>query len=546
MRDFDKAEVICRKILKKKTDSADALHLLGLIYSQRGQLELAIDTINNALKFDKKFPEAYNNLGNICQETKRLDEAIACYHKALRLDPRSAETYYNLGVCLQDKRQLDEAIDCYHKALHYNLNSFGLFNNLGLALYDKGMFDDAIVYYQNAIRLNPSFAEAYYNLGKVYQDKEQLDVAISYYQKALQCNPEYADVWNNLGLAFKEKGQIDEAMQCFDKALQISPEFASAHWNSALAFLLTSNFMRGWEEYEWRWELEDFHLHPFPQPRWDGYDLRGRTIFLHAEQGFGDTIQFIRYVPLVAEMGAKTIVQTQEALISLARNIPGINQVVSSEVPVPLFDVHCPLLSLPCVFRTTMETIPSAVPYITADARLAERWKKRMHSDIEEIKLGLVWAGKPTHKRDRYRSCSLSVYAPLAEIKDISFYSLQKGERAQDGQYPPPGMKLIDWSDELHDFSDTAALIANLDLILSVDTSVAHLAGAMGKPVWTLLPFMPDWRWMLDREDSPWYPTMRLFRQPAPGDWESVMERVSEELTKVVVKQYKAGKVRLY
>jgi hypothetical protein len=294
--------------------------------------------------------------------------------------------------------------------------------------------------------------------------------------------------------------------------------------------LLAGNFERGWREYEWRWKLKDHRGHIFSSAAWDGSDVSGRTVLLHAEQGFGDAIQFIRYAPLVAGRGARVVVQCPEELASLIGRVEGVEKVVADGGQLPDFDLQCPLLSLPRVFGTTLENIPVEIPYCTADALLSRKWKDRLQHEDSRFKIGLVWAGRTKAKRERGRTCSLALFSALAGFDGVIFYSLQKGEGAEQAKNPPENMELIDYTEEIHDFSDTAAFIGNLDLVISIDTAVSHLAGALGKPVWTLLPFAPDWRWMLNRDDSPWYPTMRLFRQPSPGDWEAVIKDIAGEL----------------
>ncbi len=403
--------------------------------------------------------------------------------------------------------------------------------NLGVSLHERGQLDKAIQLYQMAVAHEPNFAEAYLNLGIVFKEKGQPDEAIQCCKKAIEIRPDYAMAYYNLGNAYVLKGQFDEATKFYQKAIEINPDYAEAHWNIALLNLLSGNFKEGWKGYEWRLELEDVSpKRNFLQPLWDESNISGRIILLHAEQGFGDTIQFIRYAPLVAQRGAKVIVECQKELTTLLKNVGGIQDIIAHGEQLPEFDVHCPLLSLPLVFGTTLETIPEKIPYISADPTLVKKWREKIVLDNSKFKIGLVWAGDPRLKDDRTRSCSLEIFAPLTQFEDVIFYSLQKGEAANQAKNPPKNMKLIDYTDEINDFSDTAALIENLDLIISIDTAVAHLAGALGKPVWTLLPFVPDWRWMLNREDSPWYPTMRLFRQPSPGDWEPVIGRIVKEL----------------
>jgi hypothetical protein len=335
-------------------------------------------------------------------------------------------------------------------------------------------------------------------------------------------------------VALQDRLQYGEAAGHYRRALEVDGEYADAHWNLSLALLTMGNMPEGWREYEWRWKMRGlFQPRSFARPLWDGKAAQGRTILLHAEQGMGDTLQFIRYAPLVAERGLTVIVECQQEVAELVRGVRGIHQVVARGQQLPAFDVHCPLLTLPLLFGTTVESIPAQAPYLAADRLLQEQWRERLAASAPGLKAGLVWAGKPTHRKDSRRSCALSAFAPLARVEGISWHSLQKGEAAQQAAHPPEGMQLTDWTDEMKDFSVTAALVANLDLCISVDTSVAHLAGALGKPVWTLLPYEPDWRWMLGREDSPWYPTMRLFRQELPGQWGPVMARLAGELQRM-------------
>ena len=329
------------------------------------------------------------------------------------------------------------------------------------------------------------------------------------------------------GWLFGTRDNLREQFILLRKPCILSPDNAVFHWNLSLALLLSGNFEEGWKEYEWRQKVKDFPNRIVSQPLWDGSDIAGQTILLQAEQGYGDTIQFIRYASMVAQRGANVIVSCQNELTSLLKKVDGIHHVAGYHEPIPEFDVYCPLLSLPLIFHTTVESIPAHVPYIKPEPSLFQHWRAKIQNHVSRLKIGLVWAGR------EQRSCPLELFTPLAEIHYSTFYSLQKGEAAEQAKNPPEGMKLIDYTEDIHDFSDTAAFIENLDLVISVDTAVAHLAGALGKPVWTLLPFVPDWRWLLNRDDSPWYPTMRLFRQPSPGDWESVIARIAQDLTAI-------------
>ena len=411
---------------------------------------------------------------------------------------------------------------------------------LAAKYYQEGNLQQAEYIYREILQFQPNAAEGHYFLGIILQDKGQIDDAIICYQEAISMNPNDAEAHSNLGQLLQRKGQVDEAMVCYQKAIDIDPNLAGAHFNKALTLLLSGNFQQGWKEFEWRWKSEVFCSYNsckrnFLQPLWDGSDINERTILLHAEQGFGDTIQFIRYAQLVRERGAKVILECQKELSSLLQNVDGIHRVVARGEKLPEFDLHCPLLSLPLFFDTTFKNIPARIPYVYVDNILIQNWKDKIQYDNSKLKLGLVWSGRLTHEQDhRFRSCSLDILSPLGQLNNITFYSLQKGEGARQAKYPPEGMRFFDYTDNIDNFSDTAAFIMNLDLIISVDTAVAHLAGALGKRVWILLPFVPDWRWLLNREDSPWYPTMRLFRQPSLGDWESVIAKVKNELQKLL------------
>jgi FKBP-type peptidyl-prolyl cis-trans isomerase 2 len=446
-----------------------------------------------------------------------------------QVDYAAADGFYKKGIELQDEGQIDEAISYYQKALGQNSKHTGAHYNLGVAFQEKGLVDQAILFYEIAIGLNQELTEAHHNLGVAFNEKGLFDEALICFERVLQLKPDHAGAYYNLGNTLVAKGQFNKAMLCYKKAIEINPGHADAHWSMGLINLRLGNFDEGWKGYEWRWKLKDvMQQRNFTQPLWDGYNINGRIILLHAEQGFGDTVQFIRYAPLVAQRGATVLVECQKELVSLLRNMEGIHTIIPYGEQLPDFDVHCPLLSLPLIFGTKLETIPAKIPYISADPTKVKKWREKIGPDGSAVKIGLVWAGNPKPKFGHSRSCSLNAFSPLAKSDNITFFSLQKGETAEQAKDPPEGMKLIDHTEEIHDFSDTAAIIENLDLVISVDTAVAHLAGSLGKHVWILLPIIPDWRWMLNREDSPWYPTMRLFRQPSQGDWESVIAHVKE------------------
>jgi len=533
---LSRSEDILLEIVRDQPDNTDAFYFLSELSFRRGDYDSAAQYIRNALQYDPENAEAYCNLGFILREAGRFDDAEQCYLKALQLNPHLPEAHLSLGNVYKEKEQFEDAIRVYQKALQLDPDAPEVYSNLGIACQKAGRFAEAVVYSLKAVALNPDGANMHYNLGIALQENGQLEEAIQCYQKASQLAPDDAGVYNNLAFALQENRRPYEAIPYYRKAIQLAPDSATAHWNLSLALLLTGNFREGWKEYEWRWGTQYLAAsrRNFAQPLWGGEDIEGRTILLHAEQGFGDAIQFIRYAPLVAERGSRAVLECSRELATLLQSVKGIGQVVVRGEELPAFDLHCPLLSLPLAFDTTLETVPAAVPYLAADAESIGKWKAKISQDSAKMKIGFAWAGNPGFKQNRYRNIPLAFFVPLTEIPGVAFYSLQKGEEAEEAKNPPGEMRLFDHTKDIRDFSDTAALIENLDLIISVDTAIAHLAGALGKPVWTLLPFSPEWRWLLDREDTPWYPTIRLFRQSSFGDWRSVLDRVRQELVKMV------------
>jgi tetratricopeptide (TPR) repeat protein len=493
------AEVVYRQVLAQQPAHASALQHLGLIAHQVGRNEIAVDLIQRAIALDPNSPDAYSNLGKVLKDMGQLDEAIAACRGAIGMNPGLPEPW----------------------------------SNLGNALCEKGQLDDAVAAYRQAIALRPAYAEAYSNLGNALNKKGQYDDAIIACRRAIALRPGFVDATVNLGAALANNGVFDEAIAAYRLAIVLDPQLPKPHWNLALALLATGDFERGWEEYEWRWKVKEFPSRPpnFSQPLWDGRPMNGRTILLHAEQGLGDTLQFIRYLPLVQSRGGKPIVLCQPELERLLRTQARGWPVVAKGQPLPDFELHCPVASLPRAFGTTPRSIPSEVPYLFPDPELLESWRQKLAGGITGPRVALAWAGNPNFSWDRTRSITLDRLAPLAEVRGVTFYSLQKGESQSQTGHPPPGLRLADLGPELHDFADTAAALCLMDLVITTDTSVAHLAGALGRPVWLMLQFVPDWRWFPRREDSAWYPSMRLMRQPSKGDWGSVIRRVADELS---------------
>jgi len=405
----------------------------------------------------------------------------------------------------------------------------------GVISHRKGDSDAALNYMCKAISANSLDATYRSDKGVVHQDRGELAHAEACFRDALRLDPDYAEAHNNLGTILQAHGQPQEALAHYQQALRLRPDYAEANLNQAQALLLIGDFLPGWQGYEWRWKHLRLSPHPFSQPRWDGAPLAGGTILLYAEQGLGDTLQFIRYTALVKKRVGTVIVQCQPALIRLLATCPGIDEVIPEEAFPPRFDVHAPLLSLPGIFRTTLDSIPADVPYLQPPQGNSLSANTALDAPSGVLRVGIVWAGRPTHENDPDRSCPVSCFTLLGRLRNVALFSLQKGPRAEELGAPGIEMSVVDLKDFLGDFADTAAVVARLDLVISVDTAVAHLAGALGKPVWLLLPFAPDWRWLLEREDSPWYPTMRLFRQARPGDWPGVFERVCAALKETPV-----------
>jgi hypothetical protein len=399
---------------------------------------------------------------------------------------------------------------------------------LGIVLGRLGKIAESVQSLRRALELQPNSAQVHHNLGfSLRLGCAPPSESIACFQRALQLNPNMADAFNNLGISIKELLKLEEAIGYFERAIQLNPNFVDAHANLGMALLTLGDFRRGLVEYDWRKKrLTSRPLGNFPQPPWMGEDPSGKTILLIPEQGRGDAIQFVRYVSLLQQRGAKIVLGSAPDTARLfERSFPEAT-VATVGSPNPAFESYCALVDLPLRIGTDLSSIPSANPYLIADPARVEIWKQKVGAPSDRLRVGLVWAGNPDHPNDRQRSIDPALLAPLGQVPNTEFYSLQKGRGARSG----PGFKLIDFTPELRDFDETAALIENLDLVISVDTSVVHLAGALGKTTWILLPLVPDWRWLVNRSDSPWYPTVRLFRQTELGRWSDPVERAAAAL----------------
>ncbi len=565
---FDQAEAAYRHVLASGPADADTLHLLGLLCYQQQRPAQAIDHIGQAIRLQgdrvhyynsaalallalgrfaeaedqcrralhlaPDYPVARGTLATVLRAAGRLDEAESAYRQALRSSPDDPDLHNSLGTICSGAGRAAEAESHYRAALRLRPDHAEACANLGAALRQLGRLDEAEASFSTALALRPDIAEAHSGLGNVLLSRGRAAAAESSHRTALGLKPDYAEAHSNLGDALLTLGRVAEAEASYRTALRLKPGFADGHYSLGHFLLLTGQLAEGWMEYEWRGASHGAGRRDFTAPLWRGEALDGRTLLLHAEQGQGDALQFCRYVPLLARQ-ARIVLEVQPALRRLLSRLPGADRVVARGEALPAFDVHCPLLSVPHRLGTTLDTIPAPIPYLTADRQDAAAWQRRLAA-LDGLKVGLVWAGgihagqAMSAMFDARRSVALDRLSPLADVEGVSFVSLQTGAPAAQAAEPPPGMVLHDFTAELRDFADTAALIDALDLVISVDTAVAHLAGALGKPVWLLNRFLPCWRWLLDRDDSPWYPTLRQFRQPAPGDWDSVTAAVKAAL----------------
>ncbi len=541
-RRFAEAVDCYKKAINFKPQYVEAHNHLAIALTEQHLYDQAHEYYTRALELAPDYAEVHNNLGILYKLRGESGNAISCYKRALGLEPDFTEAYYNLANVQKDQELYDESMANCEKAISLNPDYAEAYNVLGIILAEKGRNTEAIDKYRHAIQLKPNEAEFYNNLGIALNNEIRFEEARSCYRRALEIEPDFAQVYYNLANLQKEQGNCDQAIQNFKRAVSLKPDYPDAHWNLSLAYLLNGEYTKGWETYKWRRDpdlkiITDFHSSG--KPRWDGSSFKGKTLFVHFEQGIGDNIQFIRYLPMVKTRGGTVVFETFGSLAGLFMGLPYIDRLVgfSPDRKAPLdFDCYTSLLELPNIFGTTVETIPDNVPYLYADPVKAKYWRNRLHG--QEFKVGIVWAGSPEHGNDHNRSCTLEHFLPLTQIAGIRIYSLQKGPATRQLQEFANQATITDIATEFEDFSDTAAAVQNLDLVISVDTSVLHLAGAMGKPTWALIPFAAEWRWMLQRNDSPWYPTMKLFRQNKWGDWPGVLDSIAENLT-LIAKEHR-------
>jgi tetratricopeptide (TPR) repeat protein len=499
---FAQAETLYQQVIQADAAHAEAHHFLGLVAFQTGRNQVALNLIRRSIALNPENSDAHYNLGNVHSGQGRLAEGAECFQQALRLNPRHADAS----------------------------------NNLGLFYAQLGQFSEAGKYFQQALAINPRHADAHNNLGNVFKEEGRLIQAVDCFWRALAINPNHADAHTNLGLNLAQQGQFAAAANCYRQALRINPRHKMALGNRALLRLLQGDFANGWPDFELRWARPGVAPRAFKKPPWDGSPLQGKTILVYAEQGLGDTIQFARYLPLVQRRGGKVAFECPPALIRLFAGIVGADQIIPAGGVLPIFHENIPLMSLPGLFGTTLATIPADIPYLVAEHDNVLHWRREMNepastvADACGLNIGIAWQGNPAHGHDRERSIPLKQFDPLAQVDKVRLVSLQVGPGSD--QLKTVSFPVADLGSRFdpNSLTDLAAVVENMDLVVTVDTSVAHLAGAMGVPVWVLLPVVPDWRWLLERTDSPWYPTMRLFRQRQRNDWDEVFARINTDL----------------
>jgi tetratricopeptide (TPR) repeat protein len=533
--DIDQAIKDYHRVIAMAPQLGQAHHNLGMLYCLQANWVQAVDCFRQATNRMPNWIPALSNFGTALKKVGRQQEAIAVYRHILSLEPGHRQANVNLGSLYIETRQYTKAIDLLTRAAAQDPNDPLILNNLGLACHRTDRLEMAIRAFEAAIKIAPDHAKTFHNLGNVYLDLNDMGATAACYRKALDLTPNDAEAHCNLGKLYLEGLDPDRALRHFRASAAINPDDAEVWMNIAKTALMLGDFETGWRHFRWRFKVKNSRITIFPHryriPRWDGSSFRKRRLLVHCEQGLGDTIQFSRLLPLVKARGGRITFQVQASLLPLYQDFPGIDtlQVLTDRAPASIeADCYIPLMDLPELLNLSLDTIPAVSPYLFADLRMTLDWRR--HYNTHRLKIGIVWAGNPLHKRDAQRSCRLEYFLPMAAMEHVRLYSLKKEVSDQERRLLSERNELIHLGDDFKTFAETAAAVHNLDLIITADTSMAHLAGAMGKPTWLMLNYLPDWRWMLERTDSPWYPSMRLFRQPAPGDWQSVFEALGRAL----------------
>jgi tetratricopeptide (TPR) repeat protein len=539
---FEDAEFILVNILKNQPKNFDALHTLGVVKGIKSQHREALELFNKALKIDAGNSFLHFNIAKAFSDIGEDHKALKYHLNATKLNPSDQQGWLNYGISLLNLDRVNEALDIFNKAIELNSQYAEAWTNRVVALQKLQLYEEALLSLDEALRINPLLAEAHSNRGNVLKDLQRIEESLACYDRAIEISPDYADAHYNRGIALFELKLSEEAMACYEKAIEVMPDFPKAHFMKSLYLLMVGQFDQGWKLYEWRWKNEnngkpEFKNRTFSQPLWLGADdLAGKTILLHAEQGLGDTIQFCRYAKLVKERGARLLLEVPKALLGLLSGLEGVDQFVEKGKALPSFDYHCPLLSLPLAFNTTLASIPNKIPYIHLNINNQNKWQERIGG--LGFKVAICWQGSTKGKVDVGRSFPVSLFEGLAQIDGVRLISIQKNEGVEQLKNLPVGMIVETLPDDFDSgenaFLDSAAVMKCMDLVITSDTALTHLAGALGVKTWLPLKYVPDWRWMLDRSDSPWYPNHRLFRQQTSDDWISVFTEMEKELKSLV------------
>jgi tetratricopeptide (TPR) repeat protein len=531
--DLQRARSAYEQILSMEPTQADALHLSGVIAAQTGNPAKAVDLIGKAVQIDPTNAAAFANLGSALHALKDLEGALAAYDRSVAIQQGFARAHFLRGNVLYELKMPEPAVASYDAAIALQPDFIEAYSNRGNALFDLRQLSAALASYDQALARNPDFVDALSNRGNVLRELNRYEEALASYDRALSVDATNVLVHFNRGVALNQLKQPEAALASYDRSIALRPDFAEAHFNRSLVSLLMGDFRGGWPEHEWRWKnrfgSNIRERRKFTEPLWLGeQSLAGRSILLYAEQGYGDTLQFCRYVRHVADLGAQVILEVPETLQTLMSSLDGVAELIVAGHSLPRFDYQCPLMSLPLAFKTEIDTIPSQCGYLRSDPARTAQWRTRL-GEKTAPRVGLMWNGNATQPNDRNRSFWLAEWIPYLP-SGFQYVSLQRNLRNQDARTLQEHPHIMDCAAELRDFGDTAALCDCMDLIISVCTSVAHLSGALGKPTWVLLSHAADWRWLLDRADSPWYPSATLYRQPQRGDWVAVYQRVARDL----------------
>lgn len=562
--DLAKAELLYKKILGINRNNFDAIYLLAKLFAEKNLSGQAVDLLKEAIGMAPNNPQPYILLGHIYNRLEMFSDAVTAYNSALQLAPDNAGTFYAKGIALSELMHYEEALEAFQKAIDldrtlkeaysaqgYILHAQNLPNeallkyqqaalidptnpldlfNVAVILQEQKKYVDALAAYEKILTLDPQSIDALNNKGLIYSAIDQLDIAIDCHKQAIAINPLRPDSHNNLGYLYQELMRFDEALVSYEKAIALQPDYPDARWNRASILLAQGDYENGFLEYEWRLKLHDLNPRKFLCERWNGTQhLKGKTVLIHSEQGLGDAIQFTRYINLIADHAARVIFEVQAPLLSLLDDLPNNVEIILQSSPLPHFDFECPMMSLAMCLKTTLKTIPSPEGYLKANQSLVNSWSIRLGKK-KVPRIGIVWSSVSNYPDDRKRSMSLRSFLKCLPDKGFEYICLQKVVKDEDLETLKENPHIHFYGNELNTFQDTAALIECVDLVLSTCTSVPHLSGALGKPTWIVLPFKSDWRWLTQREDSPWYGNTKLYRQESYGDWSGVLHRVRQDL----------------